>query len=569
MSNENDGGWGSFDWMSGAESGGGSAPAFGWQGGPGGGWDDRQSRMDALFGGSDWNTDFFDFLDPVGPDQPNRREDVIKLESLLGNSGHYDVSRTDGPTGWWGTPLEDGLKDYQKEKGLEVDGLVLPKGPTLASLKGDLASKMGGFRAPSAAEVDRHHTNNRLGEGGLLVDRPPPLKFHPAPNLPELEDDAFAANRRSAANLAQIGDPGDFPNLAKLAVGDYGEQAIAELRDLVGRIGEINPTIADAYGRAIKNALEPEQRAAFLGGPERPDPPLGVLKTEAEARLGSFPSLDDARRALAEQIGGGEGYPDEDDTPTPETVAEANGRHTDDTGPIGDAGADEALLTLDDADGENDADGEDGNPAPLRMAAQRGDKPSQVPAKPGDDSPIHPEFREKLHRHESEGKPNQGYEAKNGDALGRYQMTPPALKDAGYMDAKGKWTGKDGIKSEQDFLKNPSIQEKALTEFMTKVEGYVRTSSLNSKEGKEIDGIRNKFEVTENGIMAAAHRRGASATDAYFQHQERNGWKSQFEKIDPELARKADPKHDGHQAKQVFMSIETRLRQFADVPYRR
>ncbi|MCC7166971.1 MAG: hypothetical protein IT565_05325 [Rhodospirillales bacterium] len=42
-------------------------------------------------------------------------------------------------------------------------------------------------------------------------------------------------------------------------MGDYGDKAIVELRDLVGKIGEINPTIADLYGPAIKSALAPFQ----------------------------------------------------------------------------------------------------------------------------------------------------------------------------------------------------------------------------------------------------------------------------------------------------------------------
>jgi len=354
----------------------------------------------------------------------------------------------------------------------------------------------------------------------------------------------------------------------------------------VGKIGEINPTIADLYGRAIKTALEPEDRVKFLGGPERPDPPLGVLKSQAEDRFGPFPSPDEARQALADDIAKWGEDADQNATITEDngvlTATSLDGTHiairdtnevlAEDGTVMASGPEDSNQTTALVPDHENEG-GEEDDHASLHRAAQREanttGKPSINIAKPGDDSPIHPEFREKLHRHESEGKPNQGYEAKNGDALGRYQMTPPALKDAGYMDAKGKWTGKDGIKSEQDFLKNPEIQEKALTEFMAKVEGYVRTSGLNSREGKEIDGIRNKFEVTENGIMAAAHRRGASATDAYFQHQEKNGWKSQFDKIDPAIARQADPKHDGQEAKQVFMSIETRLRQFADVPYRR
>jgi len=85
-------------------------------------------------------------------------------------------------------------------------------------------------------------------------------------------------------------------------VGDYGDKAIVELRDLVGKIGEINPTIADLYGRVIKNALEPEDRVKFLGGADRPDPPLGVLKSQAEDRFGPFPSPDEARQALADDI---------------------------------------------------------------------------------------------------------------------------------------------------------------------------------------------------------------------------------------------------------------------------
>ncbi|MCR6632393.1 MAG: hypothetical protein NVV74_21410 [Magnetospirillum sp.] len=52
---------------------------------------------------SSWfGDDFFSLGVAVGPDQPNRREDVIKVETILGNTGHHDLSRTDGPLGYWG-----------------------------------------------------------------------------------------------------------------------------------------------------------------------------------------------------------------------------------------------------------------------------------------------------------------------------------------------------------------------------------------------------------------------------------------------------------------------------------
>ena len=54
--------------------------------------------------GKDW----FALSAPVGPDPaPNRREDVLKVQTLLGQAGHYDIKRTYGPTGWWGGLAQD------------------------------------------------------------------------------------------------------------------------------------------------------------------------------------------------------------------------------------------------------------------------------------------------------------------------------------------------------------------------------------------------------------------------------------------------------------------------------
>lgn len=57
--------------------------------------DPRQRRP-----GFPFQDDFFTLGAPVGPDQPNRREDVIRVETILGNTGHHDLSRTDGPVGY-------------------------------------------------------------------------------------------------------------------------------------------------------------------------------------------------------------------------------------------------------------------------------------------------------------------------------------------------------------------------------------------------------------------------------------------------------------------------------------
>jgi hypothetical protein len=89
------------------------------------------------------------------------------------------------------------------------------------------------------------------------------------------------------------------------------------------------------------------------------------------------------------------------------------------------------------------------------------------------------EFRARLAEAEqSAGKPNFGYGDVNSrsGALGRYQMTPGALRAAGMIDANGNWTGKNGVYSRAGFLADPDAQEKALTDFLNDLERQLRAN---------------------------------------------------------------------------------------------
>ncbi len=190
------------------------------------------------------------------------------------------------------------------------------------------------------------------------------------------------------------------------------------------------------------------------------------------------------------------------------------------------------------------------------------------------DSPIHPDFRNALHERESRGGGNQGYEASNNGAYGRYQMRVPALRDAGLIDARGNWTGKHGVKSPEDFLRNPEAQERAFADFMARTEGYVRKGDLPKHIGREIEGVQDKFRITEAGLLAAAHRQGAGMVDQYLEYQGRNQWKSgKFDRIPDDISQKIAELQRGlpnpQPAGDVLRSIETRLREFSGIPYRR
>lgn len=79
----------------------------------------------------------------VGEQGPNKRDDVAKVETLLGQSGHMDLKATGGPTGYPGMRLVDGIKSYQKANGLKVDGYLNPNGETMASFKSTLSAPAG------------------------------------------------------------------------------------------------------------------------------------------------------------------------------------------------------------------------------------------------------------------------------------------------------------------------------------------------------------------------------------------------------------------------------------------
>jgi hypothetical protein len=204
------------------------------------------------------------------------------------------------------------------------------------------------------------------------------------------------------------------------------------------------------------------------------------------------------------------------------------------------------------------------------------DVPPVTPAAQTDawsDSPIHIDFRRAIHKKESAGTGNDGYAASNRGAYGRYQMRVPALQDAGLIDKGGNWTGKYGLNSFEDFLRQPEAQEKAFADFMARTEGYVRRLAPGY-EGRRIQGAMAPFDVTEAGLIAAAHRQGAGMLAPYFEFQKANNWKSgEFGNIPEDVVKKiaelqgnvADPQS----AKDVLSSIETRLREFSRIPYRR
>ncbi len=161
-------------------------------------------------------------------------------------------------------------------------------------------------------------------------------------------------------------------------------------------------------------------------------------------------------------------------------------------------------------------------------------------------------FLNAIHAKESA---RHGYRAYNesGKAHGRYQLTEEALEDAGMMDANKNWTGRYGVHSREDFLNNPEAQEKAIEAYLERTEKSLRDNGATRHVGQTFQGIKGTITVTEDGLLAAAHRAGATRVKRYLEHKAAHGWSAN-------LTDTADEK-DAH----MFKVIETRLREFQDV----
>jgi hypothetical protein len=92
----------------------------------------------------------------------------------------------------------------------------------------------------------------------------------------------------------------------------------------------------------------------------------------------------------------------------------------------------------------------------------------------------------------------------SGTYMGRYQLGPTALQDAGFLDKDGNWTEvakEHGVTNKESFLNSPKAQEVAIRSYHTKVWGYITNAGLDDYVGKEFHGVT----VTESGLLAAGH----------------------------------------------------------------
>lgn len=70
------------------------------------------------------------FLSSIGNNLKNEISDVLNLKGVLHDLGFFEADNDAEPHGYITRELDSGIKRFQKENGLSVDGIIHPKGET-------------------------------------------------------------------------------------------------------------------------------------------------------------------------------------------------------------------------------------------------------------------------------------------------------------------------------------------------------------------------------------------------------------------------------------------------------
>ena len=201
-----------------------------------------------------------------------------------------------------------------------------------------------------------------------------------------------------------------------------------------------------------------------------------------------------------------------------------------------------------------------GAPAtPFQGAPVPAARPAAPQASPASNTAAETTFRARIaHAETGAGRANEGYGARNAasGALGRYQLTPQALRDLGWQDGDGRWTGlaaRHGVASDAEFLASRAAQEAAMGAYLRRAEAQLDRNGSLARSGSTVTGMDGTpVLLTEAGLVAAVHRRGAGSVARYLAHR---GAPSDAAPLLTAAERRA------------FAAVEQRLRDFAELRY--
>ena len=184
---------------------------------------------------------------PVGPDREPDETDIVTLKQSLERIGQYAAPNWQKAADY-DAGLFKAVEDFQRSKGLKIDGVVKPRGPTAEAIAAEL-----GPASPLVMEKD---------------PRPVPGIRDPYRFPLDIDANARASNQRTVKALRHAGKYGLLPGLAATA-WQKGDSGKAQVVDLFHQVGADDARGGTGHARNLADRFLPmiprDDRGLFRG----------------------------------------------------------------------------------------------------------------------------------------------------------------------------------------------------------------------------------------------------------------------------------------------------------------
>lgn len=117
----------------------------------------------------------FSLKSPIGSNYRVVPDDLMNTKRTLNQLGYYDIPPHRGIDDWTDDAMFDGIKQFQKDNDLKVDGFMRPGGETEQSMNDQLsAEKSADGSPPKPTEPGRSDPSGK--SGGWPMGKPGPSK---------------------------------------------------------------------------------------------------------------------------------------------------------------------------------------------------------------------------------------------------------------------------------------------------------------------------------------------------------------------------------------------------------
>jgi len=184
----------------------------------------------------------------VGREQPSTPTDVRRVEKALGRTGFLDMRQTHGPTGLFGSRLEDAVRRFQRKNNLKVDGFLNPGSETARALGGSLATEA---RKPRRGTTLQDRMSRNLDADGARRRA----------GLPALRHASASQNTRTLNALRKNNSLGLVPKLIADVLRARDPEGLTDVDDMFVQATVDDEPLARRLKSAVNGELSKQGRA--------------------------------------------------------------------------------------------------------------------------------------------------------------------------------------------------------------------------------------------------------------------------------------------------------------------